>query len=292
MTDPDWFEQQRKYLQGVAYRMLGTLGEAEDAVQEAYLRVADTDPAGVDHPRAFLTRIVTRICLDMLKSAQKKRMTYVGPWLPEALHDISDFTGARAGEAEDLAADLSMGLLYALERLTPLERASFLLHDVFDIGFDEIAQTLERSPESVRQLASRARQHIRAARPRFKPGPDDERRYLEAFLHASQTGDTAALEAMLTDDVKLYSDGGGRVPAAINILEGKRRVGGFIIGIYQKFRQYTTVGLAYEPVNGVLSLVTKHDDGLSDVISVEVTEGRISAIFMQRNPDKLQRIVH
>ncbi len=289
---PHWFEQQRKYLQGVAYRMLGTLGEAEDAVQEAYLRIADTDPAGVDHPRAFLTRIVTRICLDMLKSAHSKRMTYIGPRLPEALHDISDFTGARAGEAEDLADDLSVGLLYALERLTPLERASFLLHDVFDIGFDEIAQTLERSPGSVRQLASRARQHIRAARPRFKPGPDDEKRYLEAFLRASQTGDTAALEAMLTDDVKLYSDGGGQVPAAINILEGKRRVGGFIIGIYQKFRQHTTVGLSYGLVNGTLSLITKHDSGLSDVISIEVKDERISAIFMQRNPDKLQRITH
>ncbi len=116
----NWFEQQRRYLHGVAYRMLGTLGEAEDAVQEAWIRVADTDPATLDHPRAYLTRVVTRICLDTLKSAHNRRMSYVGPWLPEALHDISDFTGARAEEASELADDLSIGLLYALERLTPL----------------------------------------------------------------------------------------------------------------------------------------------------------------------------
>ncbi|CAL4869013.1 ECF RNA polymerase sigma factor SigJ [Asticcacaulis sp. MM231] len=288
-SDIQWFETERRYLQGVAYRMLGTVSEAEDAVQDAYLRVKDIDPEEIDNARAFLTRIVTRLCLDILKSAHRRRVDYVGPWLPEPLHDISDFTGSPAGPT-DLAEDLSVGLLYALERLTPLERASFLLHDVFDVGYSEIAQTLERSEESCRQLAARARQHVRASRPRFKVTPDDERRYLEAFVIASQKGDMLALEAMLAEDVKLYSDGGGKVSAAINILDGKRRVGAFMAGIYQKFRNHTTTALRYERVNGVMALLTTHADDYTDVLSVDISDGRISAIWFQRNPDKLTRL--
>lgn len=292
MTDSGtWFEAERRHLKGVAYRMLGTLGEAEDAVQEAFLRVRDRDPATLDSPRAYLTRIVTRICLDMLKSARHQRTTYVGTWLPEALHDTSGLTGGVAGDdADDLAHDLSMGLLHALERLSPLERASFLLRDVFDVDFAEIARTLERSEAACRQLAARARSHVRQSRPRFKVTPDAERRYLEAFITASQAGDMAALEALLADDVKLYSDGGGKVAAAINILAGRRRVGGFMAGIYQKFRNHTTRALRYDHVNGVLSLLTTHSDGLTDVISIEVNGDRISAVYIQRNPDKLGTI--
>ena len=286
-SDIRWFEDERRYLQGVAYRMLGTLSEAEDAVQEAALRVSATDPATIDHKRAYLTRIVTRICLDVLKSAHRRRVDYVGTWLPEPLHDISDFTGAKSTELGD---DLSIGLLYALERLTPLERASFLLHDVFDVGYDEIARTLDRSEDSCRQLAARARQHVKESRPRFRPGPDDERRYLEAFLAASQSGDTAALEAMLADDVKLYSDGGGKVQASINILTGQRRVGSFMAGIYRKFRCHTRTNERFDYVNGVLSLLTTHEYGLTDVISLEISDGKISAIYILRNPDKLTRV--
>lgn len=288
-SDIQWFETERRYLQGVAYRMLGTVSEAEDAVQDAYLRIKDTDPAAIDNTRAFLTRIVTRICLDILKSAHRRHVDYVGPWLPEPLHDISDFTGSPAAPTE-LADDLSVGLLYALERLTPLERASFLLHDVFDVGYSEIAQTLERTEDSCRQLAARARQHVRASRPRFKVTPDDEQRYLEAFVVASQKGDMAALEAMLAEDVKLYSDGGGKVSAAINILDGKRRVGAFMAGIYQKFRNHTTTAMRYDRINGVMSLLTTHTDDYTDVLSVEVSDGRISAVWFQRNPDKLTRL--
>ncbi|MDV6331713.1 sigma-70 family RNA polymerase sigma factor [Asticcacaulis sp. 201] len=286
--DAEWFEGERRYLLGVAYRMLGTMAEAEDAVQDTFLRIRDTDPAGIAFKRAYLTRIVTRICLDVLKSAHRTRVDYVGPWLPEPLHDISDFTGAPS--ATELADDLSMGLLYALERLTPLERASFLLHDVFDIGFADIAATLDRSEDSCRQLASRARAHVRASRPRFKVAPDDERRYLEAFVTASQNGDVAALEAMLAQDVKLYSDGGGKISAAINILEGPRRVGAFMAGIYQKFRNHTTARLRYDRVNGAMSLLTTHADGYTDVMSVEIQDGQIRAVWFQRNPDKLTRL--
>lgn len=288
-SDIQWFEDERRYLQGVAYRMLGTISEAEDAVQDAFLRVRETMPDTLDNKRAYLTRIVTRICLDVLKSAHKKRVDYVGPWLPEPLHDVSDFTGSPAA-ATELADDLSMGLLYALERLTPLERASFLLHDVFDVGYDEIAKTLERSEDNCRQLAARARGHVKASRPRFKVTPADERRYLEAFVTASQKGDMAALEAMLAEDVKLYSDGGGKVSAAINILDGKRRVGAFMAGIYQKFRNHTTTALRYDRVNGVMSLLTTYTDDTIDVMSVEISDGKISAVWFQRNPDKLTRL--
>jgi RNA polymerase sigma-70 factor (ECF subfamily) len=288
-SDIQWFENERRYLQGVAYRMLGTVSEAEDAVQDAFLRVRETAPDTLDNKRAFLTRIVTRICLDILKSAHKKRVEYVCPWLPEPLHDVSEFTGSPA-VATELADDLSVGLLYALERLTPLERASFLLHDVFDVGYGEIAKTLERSEESCRQLAARARSHVKASRPRFKVTPADERRYLEAFVIASQKGDMAALEAMLAEDVKLYSDGGGKMSAAINILDGKRRVGAFMAGIYHKFRNHTTVDLRYDRVNGVLSLLTTYTDGYMDVMSVEISDGKITAVWFQRNPDKLTRV--
>lgn len=288
-SDIQWFEDERRYLQGVAYRMLGTVSEAEDAVQDAFLRIRDTDPETLDNKRAFLTRIVTRLCLDILKSAHKKRVDYVGPWLPEPLHDVSDFTGSPAA-ATDLADDLSIGLLYALERLTPLERASFLLHDVFDVGYEEIARTLERSEDNCRQLAARARQHVKASRPRFKVTPDDERRYLEAFVTASQKGDMVALEALLADDVKLYSDGGGKVSAAINILGGRRRVGAFMAGIYQKFRNHTTTALRYERINGVMSLLTTDTDDYTDVLSVEISGGKITAVWFQRNPDKLKRL--
>ncbi len=142
----------------------------------------------------------------------------------------------------------------------------------------------------MRQLAARARKHVRESRPRFTPAPDDERRYLEAFVHASQSGDVAALEALLSADVRLYSDGGGRVPAAINILDGRRRVGGFLAGIQQKFRRHTTQSIRLDYVNGVLSLITRHIDGSQDVMTIEIGEGGITAVFMLRNPDKLQRL--
>ncbi|MFT3996725.1 MAG: RNA polymerase sigma factor SigJ [Asticcacaulis sp.] len=234
------FESHRRYLTGVAYRMLGTVAEAEDVVQEAFIRTREVGE--VAHPRAFLTRVVTRLSLDVLKSAHRQRMSYVGPWLPEPLHDISDFTGSR-DEGGGLADDLSIGLLYALERLSPLERAAFLLHDVFGVGFADIAVTLERSEAACRQLAVRARKAVRRdeapSEARFKVSPDDERAFLQAFLDAAQSGDVGVLEKLLARDVALHSDGGGKASAAINILDGRDRVAKFMIGIYQKFRRHT-----------------------------------------------------
>ena len=280
----------RRYLVGVAYRMLGTLSEAEDVVQEAALRVRDVKTA--DHPRAYLTRVVTRLCLDVLKSAHRRRMTYVGPWLPEPLHDISDFTGAAAGEG-DLADDLSIGLLYALERLSPLERAAFLLHDVFGMSFADIATTLDRSEVACRQLAARARKAVRQERnhvapARFPVSEADERAFFEAFLEASQSGDTTVLEGLLTRDVSLHSDGGDKVAAAINVLEGRDRVVRFLTGVWHKFRNASVVRVEYVRVNGSLAMLSHHKDGSLDLLTVERDGGRISAVYFLRNPDKLQ----
>jgi len=283
------FETHRRYLIGVAYRMLGTVAEAEDVVQEAWLRLSATSTP-VDNLRAFLTRIVTRLCLDVLKSAHRQRMTYLGPWLPEPLHDISDMSGAKVGEG-DLSDDLSIGLLYALERLTPPERAAFLLHDVFGEGFDEVALTLERSEVACRQLASRARKAVRQSRQppaKFTVSAADEAAFLQTFLEAAQSGDVSALEALLVRDVNLYSDGGGKAQAAINILSGRERVLKFMIGIYQKFRNPTLTGVEFRPVNGALSIVSHFNDGTFDLISFERADDQITAIYIIRNPYKLK----
>lgn len=280
----------RRYLIGVAYRMLGTLAEAEDVVQEAAVRVAEVGEA--DNTRAYLTRVVTRLCLDVLKSAHRQRMTYVGPWLPEPLHDISDFTGARAGDA-DMADDLSIGLLYALERLSPLERAAFLLHDVFGTSFTDIAATLDRSEAACRQLAARARKAVRQEREpapaRFAVSESDERAFMQAFLEASQSGDTTALEALLTRDVSLHSDGGGKASAAINILEGRDRVARFLTGIWLKFRRHSIVRTEYLRVNGAMAVLTHHNDGSLDLLTIERAGDQVSAVYFVRNPDKLTR---
>jgi RNA polymerase sigma-70 factor, ECF subfamily len=284
------FESHRRYLIGVAYRMLGTVSEAEDVVQEAFIRFS-TITAPIDNLRAYLTRVVTRLCLDVLKSAHRQRMTYVGPWLPEPLHDISDFTGTKV-EGADMADDLSIGLLYALERLSPLERAAFLLHDVFGESFDEIAATLERTEAACRQLASRARKAVRQSRPqslaKFNVSEADETAFLQAFLEAAQSGDVSALEALLVRDVQLYSDGGGKAQAAINILSGRDRVLKFMIGIYQKFRNHTLTGVEFREVNGALSIVSHFNDGTFDLMSFEHTADQITAIYIIRNPDKLK----
>lgn len=282
------FESHRRYLIGVAYRMLGTVTEAEDVVQEAYIRVHNAE--AIAHPRAFLTRVVTRLSLDVLKSAHRQRMTYVGPWLPEPLHDISDFTGARAEEG--LADDVSIGLLYALERLSPMERAAFLLHDVFGVGFTDIAATLERSEAACRQLATRARKALRrdeAPSARFQVTPGDERAFLQAFLEASQSGDVRALETLLTRDVTLHSDGGGKVSAALNVLEGRDRVLKFMVGIYQKFRQHTVTRVEFVRANGAMAVLSHHTDGSCDLLNIDIKDGQISAIYFVRNPDKLRR---
>jgi len=215
------FETHRRHLTGLVYRMLGSLAEAQDVVQEAYLRWHQADRDTVGNARAFLSRTVTRLCLDQLKSARARLEYYVGPWLPEPVLDEAALAAEIAG---DYAQDLSVALMLTLERLSPLERAAFLLHDVFDMNFNEVADVLGRSPASCRQLATRARSHVRASRPRFRPSQQECERLVAAFGAAAQSGDAKALAGLLTEDVTYYADAGGRAPAALRPIVGRDKV--------------------------------------------------------------------
>src|SRR5215471_4716367 len=239
MKDPAvTFEPHRQRLLGLAYRMLGSVSEAEDAVQDAYLRWHAIDRDTVSDVRAFLTTTTTRICLDTLKSARARREEYVGPWLPEPVLD----TAALAPDSRtELAEDLSIALLLTLDRLSPLERGAFLLHDVFDFSFSEVATALERSEAACRQLATRARAHVRDARPRGAAvaphsGEIDAKheQLISAFLAATRSGDLHGLTRLLARDVRVVADGGGKVPAAQRVLEGADRVAAFLVNVARK----------------------------------------------------------
>lgn len=205
------FTEQRPQLIRLAYRMLGSVADAEDVVQDAYMRWLNVKREAVSEPKAYLRTIVARLCLNVLKSARRKRETYIGPWLPEPVFDPED---------EDIADDITLPLMMALERLSPLERAAFLLHDIFAVGYGEIADTLGREEAACRKLASRAREHIHAARPRFAVGRKEGRRLAEAFFVASRTGDLDALRELLREDATAYSDGGGKVAASLRPIVG------------------------------------------------------------------------
>lgn len=271
------FQALRPRLQRLAHRMLGSAAEAEDVVQEAWLRWDRTDPTTVREPAGFLTRVVTRLCLDQLKSARVRRETYIGPWLPEPVLEPAE-------EAEDLTTTL----LLALERLTPLERAAFLLHDVFGLGFEEVARTIDRDPTACRQLASRARGHVREARPRHPVAEAEGQAIADAFFHASRNGDLAALQGLLAEGVILHADGGGKRPALLHILEGVEKVAHFYGGLAKK----GLYNLGVQPlhrglVDGLPGYVTLEKDGVPQTTAFAIEDGRIVAIYTMRNPDKL-----
>lgn len=278
----DRFEPQRPRLIRLAYRMLGSVTEAEDIVQEAYIRWHGTDRAAIREPAAFLSRMVTRLCLDFLKSARVRRETYIGPWLPEPVVEPS-FDG-------DGDEDLSLTLMMALERLSPLERAAFLLHDVFGMDFDQVAATLDRDPAACRQLAARARKHVRDARPRFPVSTDEGRRMADAFFAASRSGDLATLRTLLAENVAAYTDGGGIKHAAINPLLGFRRVAGLFAGVARKANFERPPILYQGPINGLPGIVTLEKDGTLQSLALEIENGRISAIYVVRNPEKLRHL--
>jgi RNA polymerase sigma-70 factor (ECF subfamily) len=285
MTD---FESYRKYLAGIAYRMLGSYAEAEDVVQEAYLRWHKVDHSTVVDPKSFLARITTRLCLDILKSARMRRETYVGQWLPEPL--IEGLVDESSPE-EELAGDLSVAMMLALERLSPLERATFLLHDIFEMGFPAIAETIGRSEESARQLAARARKNLRAQRPRYKVDAEEQSAITQAFFTAAHTGDLAGLSKLLAENVVLHSDGGGKRAAAPRILAGPMRVAKFIAGYGKKgFAQYGLPPVRFTHVNSMPGFATIEADGLPQTMSFEIEDGKITAIYVMRNPDKLKHV--
>jgi len=278
------FEPLRGHLTGLAYRMLGSRAEAEDMVQEAYLRWHAADRSAVREPRAFLSRTVTRLCLDQLKSARVRRKEYIGPWLPEPVLDVGAWSAPGSGEYAD---DLSVALLLTLERLSPLERAAFLLHDVFDLSFEQVAETLNREAAACRQLAARARSHVREEKPRFRPSAEEEARVFSAFTAALGSGDIAALGQVLAQDAEFYSDGGGKVSAALKPIIGSERIARFLAGLVSKHWP-ADVDVRPARVNGLPGLVLWRSTEAIQTFAIEVREGLVAKLYTVRNPDKLR----
>lgn len=271
----------------LAYRMTGSVADAEDVVQEAFLRWDKTDPGAVERPRPFLSKTVTRLCLDALKSARSRREKYVGPWLPEPV--LGD--GALAvDDATELAQDISMALMMALERLSPAERAAFLLHDVFDSSYAEVAATLDRSEAACRQLVSRARTHVQSARPRYAPSPDEHARLVKAFGAAILTGNIDALQGLLAEDAVLYPDGGGRVLSALRPIYGADRVARFLFGVLEKFPLSDAARISAQTVNGAPGFYVEEEGKPIQAMAFDVDGGRIRSVYVVRNPDKLSRL--
>ncbi|MFL6973075.1 MAG: sigma-70 family RNA polymerase sigma factor [Xanthobacteraceae bacterium] len=292
MAGPDeaaaTFEPHRRRLTGLAYRMLGSLSEAEDIVQDAYLRWHAAERGRVDNPRAYLSRTVARLCLDHLKSARARRETYVGPWLPEP---IVDETALAPDTASELADDLSLALMAALERLSPLERAAFLLHDVFEMEFDEIAKVLDRSESACRQLAARGRAHVQDARPRFRLPEEEVTRLSDAFHRALVTGDAKQFAAVLAADAVLYSDGGGKRTAAPVPIHGRDQIVRFFDGLARSGNLPPAGAVHRVRLGGLPGIVVADRNGMIDTImTADVRDGQVVAIYAVRNPDKLAHL--
>jgi len=278
------FERERPRLKRLAYRMLGSVSEAEDAVQDAWIRW-DRAGATADNPQAWLVQATTRLCLDRLKSARSRRETYVGPWLPEPL--IEEI----AEDPVERAEDVSVAFLLALERLSPLERAVFLLHDVFDQDYAGIAVTLKRSEPAVRQLAARARTHVQDARPRFTVPQDKATRLAAAFMRAMAAGDMAGLSSLLAEDAVMISDGGGKRPAALRPMIGREDVMSLLKGLAWRgaWDNYAASARAVT-INGLPGAVIDSADGVQTIAFEADAHGKLAAIYIMRNPDKLGHV--
>jgi RNA polymerase sigma-70 factor (ECF subfamily) len=274
------FDPLRPKLTRIAYRMLGSVADAEDVVQDAFLRWLATDRGTVREPEGFLRRVVTRLCLDLLKSARRRRETYVGEWLPEPVVEDED---------EEID-DVTLPLMLALERLSPLERAAFLLHDVFGVGFEEIAETIGREPAACRQLASRARGHVRAARPRFDMPKERGLEIAAAFFAASRNGDMNRLQSLLAADVAVHSDGGGKKPAAMEPIIGFDNVMQLHAALARIFAQHMSRLVRYGYINGLPGFVTLEGGDTLQTTALRIEDGKIAAVYVMRNPDKLRHI--
>jgi RNA polymerase sigma-70 factor, ECF subfamily len=286
------FEPHRRFLVGLAYRMLGSVAEAEDVAQDAFLRWSSADRTDVAQPRAFLARIASRLCLDRMKTASARREHYVGTWLPEPVveppHAAVDASREPHGRAA-LAEDVSFALLMTLERLSPLERAAFLLHDVFDMDYREIAEVLDRSEAACRQLAARGRDHVRDERPRFEATPEARTRLTSAFHAAILAGDLPALAQLLADDAVFYSDGGGKRNAALNPLYGRDKILRFLAGLAGKGWWPDDLRIEPAQINGDRGFLLRSGDDV-DTLALDVSGDRIAALYIVRNPDKLRHV--
>jgi len=275
------FEEHRPLLFTVAYEILGSVADAEDVLQESWLRWDGADRSDVRDPRAYLVRVVTRQALNRLRTVKRQRETYVGPWLPEPLattHDVA--------EDAELADSVSLAMLVVLETLGPLERAVFVLREVFGFEYDEIAEATGRSSDAVRQTASRARRHVEARRPRV-PEPPDARLVAERFLSAAATGDVKALLEVMSPEVVLVSDGGGVMKAALRPITGADKVGRFLAAVVPKGAE---VDMRWTVANGQPSVLLYVDGELDSWGSLTVADGRVREIYLVRNPEKLRHL--
>jgi RNA polymerase sigma-70 factor (TIGR02957 family) len=272
---------------GIAYRMLGSVSEAEDAVQEAFLRLHRAAGAGqrIESRRAYLATVVTRLCIDHLRSARVRRERYVGEWLPEPLIGAEDADPARHAEMAD---SLSVAFLLLLERLSPEQRAAFLLREVFDYPYADVARIVDTSEANARQLVSRARKHVDEGRPRFEPSQELRDELAKRFLAAIEEGDLAGLEDMLADDVVLHGDGGGKVPALARPVMGRKRVARTLQAWAKAAKRLGGATMRPVVVNGQPGAMSfDADGGLINVLALEVVDGRVQAVSSVVNPDKL-----
>ena len=273
--------EHRPYLLGVAFRVLGSMDEAEDVVQEAFLRASRAEPEGIDEPRAWLTTIVGRLALDQLRAAKARRESYIGPWLPEPV--VGD-------PADRITLDEQVGLAFTavLESLSPAERVVYVLHEAFGVPLNEVAGIVGRTPAACRQLASRARRHLAERAPRFDADPDEQARVVEAFRIAAAAGDIEALTHLLDENVTARADGGGRVAgAARKPMRGRQQV---LKGLTVGLRRAGDVHGEVRPVNGKPGLVFYRDDEVTGVLDVTVAGGQITDMSIILNPDKLRRV--
>lgn len=285
MTPEAAFEAERARLTRLAYRMLGERGAAEDVVQETWLRWAKTDTSTINNPAAWLTRAASRLAIDALRKAKARREDYIGPWLPEP--EVTPFETDEDSETER-AERVSLGFLHVLERLTPDERAAFILHDAFDCGYDEIAVALNKTEVACRKLVSRARERVRSGRPRFETDRAQQQRIVSAFMAAAFTGDAAKMKALLTEDAIVYSDGGGKVRAALRPLVGPEDAVQVLMNVARKYKDVAGNGFAVT-VNGQFGLAIETAEGLNTIYTADIENGRIARLFILRNPDKLDR---
>jgi RNA polymerase sigma-70 factor, ECF subfamily len=277
------FDTYRPLLFSIAYRMLGSASEAEDIVQDTWLRARQDVHAEVRSPRAYLTTIVTRLCIDHLRSAERTRMDYPGPWLPEPLAEPNQ-------ESVELASSLTTAFVLLLQHLTPTERAVFLLREVFELDFAEIAETVGKSEANTRQILTRARGRLRGSRPRFTVSRDESEEVVRRFRHAYATGNVEELMAVLQTDATLVVDGGGKVPAATSPIIGADRIATFVGDLVRK-THWSESDFQLVTVNGAPGLLMRHPIFGNSTYSFDITDGRIRAIYAVRNPDKLREFL-
>jgi len=289
MTATDLHPELRPLLFSIAYRMIGSVSEAEDIVQEAFLRYHRAQPGDVESPKAYLSAVTTRLAIDHLRSARVRREAYIGPWLPEPL--LTDEGAGDPSAQAELSDSLSLAFLVLLERLSPVERAAFLLREVFAYPYDEIAEVIGKSEGNARQLVSRARRHVDAERPRFDVDREAHEELTDRFIEATQSGDTEGLIALLAEDVYTYTDGGGKAQAPRRTVHGREHVARFMVGIARPERGAADVTLHPVLVNGVPGRLARDGEGHAvAVLTLDVADGLVTTVRIVANPDKLAHL--